>query len=80
MQYSCGAWHQDHMLQAASIPTRASLILACMVGGMKIDWANQVWASELANLRMAHVSLGLTATGAKFRSNRPNVCFCIPIA
>jgi hypothetical protein len=47
------------MPPAASIPPGASLIYPCMVGGMNIDWANQVWASELTYLRMAHGSLGL---------------------
>jgi hypothetical protein len=48
----------SYMPPAASIPPRALLIYPCMVGGMKIDWANQVWASEFAYLRMANDSLG----------------------
>jgi len=44
-----------------SIPDRDSLIYPYLLGGLKIDRANQVWASDLTYLPMAHGFLYLVA-------------------
>jgi putative transposase len=44
-----------------SIPARDSLIYPYLLGGVKIDRANQVWASDLTYLPMAHGFLFLVA-------------------
>ena len=44
-----------------SIPDRDSLIHPYLLGGLKIDRANQVWASDLTYLPMAHGFLYLVA-------------------
>jgi putative transposase len=44
-----------------SIPARDSLIYPYLLGGLRIDRANQVWASDLTYLPMAHGFLYLVA-------------------
>jgi putative transposase len=44
-----------------SIPARDSLIYPYLLGGLKIDRANQAWASDLTYLPMAHGFLFLVA-------------------
>ena len=44
-----------------SIPARGSLIYPYLLGGLKIDRANQVWAADLTYLPMAHGFLYLVA-------------------
>ena len=44
-----------------SIPARGSLIYPYLLGGLKIDRANQVWASDLTYLPMQHGFLYLVA-------------------